>query len=89
MHARETLDLLAELLRDKPVPAAMSPKDASFYLGVGVNSVYEMIAAGELEAKKLGTRTLVVTESIRNRLAALPKAKLTTQRRPLKQSASA
>ncbi len=89
MHPAETRDLLVELLRDKPVPAAMSPKDASFYLGVGVNSIYEMIAAGELEARKLGARTLVVTASIRDRLAALPKAKLTTKRRPLKQSASA
>jgi hypothetical protein len=43
-----------------------------------------MIAAGELEAKKLNTRTLVTTESIRNRLSALPKAQLTTRRRPPK-----
>lgn len=32
MHAPATLDLLLELLRAKPVPVAMSPKDAAFYL---------------------------------------------------------
>jgi excisionase family DNA binding protein len=88
MHSPEKRDLLIELLRGKPVPAAMSPRDAAHYLGVGVNSIYEMIAAGELEAKKLNTRTLILTDSIHNRLAALPKAKLTTQRRPTRSSAA-
>jgi excisionase family DNA binding protein len=89
MHAPETRELLLELLREKPVPAAMSPKDAAHFLGVGLNSIYEMIAAGELAARKLGTRTLVETDSIRKRLASLPRAKLTTQRRSVHQQPTA
>lgn len=41
-----------------PIPAATG------YLGVGRSTVYELIAAGELETVKIGARRLIVAASM-------------------------
>ena len=57
-------------------PYAVSIKDACILLGNrSPNTVYGMLAKGELEAVKDGTRTLIVTASIRARQEALPRFK--------------
>lgn len=43
----------------------ISIDDAAAVLGIGRTKLYELIAAGNLEAVKLGRRTLVKTASIR------------------------
>jgi hypothetical protein len=44
-------------------------------------TVYTLIGAKKLVALKLGRRTLITMESIRDLLAALPAAQITTQAR--------
>ncbi len=44
---------------------AVSINDAARALGLGRTSIYSLINDGKLEARKLGRRTLVTTESIR------------------------
>lgn len=44
---------------------AVSINDAARALGLGRTSIYSLINSGKLEARKLGRRTLVTTESIR------------------------
>lgn len=44
---------------------AVSINDAARALGLGRTSIYSLINEGKLEARKLGRRTLVTTESIR------------------------
>ena len=41
--------------------------------GIGRTTVYELIAAGKLEAVKLGSRTLITAASIEALLASLPR----------------
>jgi excisionase family DNA binding protein len=49
---------------------AVSINDAAKVLGLGRTSIYAMIAAGRLDAFKLGRRRLVRVESIRRLVAA-------------------
>ena len=66
-----------------PAPAAFPPGIAFLNTinktveatGSSRSRVYEMIAAGELDAVKDGSRTLVTGESILRRTANLPRAK--------------
>ena len=44
---------------------AVSVNDAAKVLGLGRTSIYSMIGNGQLEAFKLGRRTLIKTASIR------------------------
>jgi excisionase family DNA binding protein len=46
-------------------PLALSINDTAKVLGVGRSSVYALIKSGELDAMKIGRRTLLTTESIR------------------------
>ncbi|MEO7888859.1 MAG: helix-turn-helix domain-containing protein [Vicinamibacterales bacterium] len=39
-------------------PAWVSPREAAAYLGVGVDTIYEACAAGDLKHAKLGYRTI-------------------------------
>lgn len=48
---------------------AVSINDTAKALGLGRPSIYAMIADGQLEAFKLGRRTLVKAESIRQLVA--------------------
>ena len=51
-------------------PIAVSIKDTARALGLGRTSIYVLIAQGKLEAIKIGRRTLVRVESIRQLVAS-------------------
>lgn len=62
------------------LPLMMSIADTVDWSGVSRSRLYELIAAGEIEARKAGTRTLVVTSSVIRWLDNLPQARGNTVR---------
>ena len=46
-------------------PLVLSINETAKTLGIGRSSVYALIKSGSLDAIKIGTRTLLTTESIR------------------------
>lgn len=62
-------------------PIAHSPKEAKRILGCGLTFLYSEIAAGRIEARKAGRKTLIPADSLRAYLAALPSADIRTGRR--------
>ena len=61
-----------------PVPTndalALSPADAAKTLGIGRTNLYKLIAAGLIDARRLGGRTIIPATSLRDFLAGLPAA---------------
>ena len=57
-----------------PTRLLYSPRETEAILGVSHSSLYRLIAAGRLDARKLGTKTLITTESILRLVAELPGA---------------
>jgi excisionase family DNA binding protein len=55
--------------------------DAAKASGLGRTSLYELIGAGKLEARKAGNRTLIPADSLRAYLASLPAADIRTGQR--------
>ena len=53
-------------------PIALGVKDAADYIGLSRSRLYELIATGEIEARKLGHRTVVPTASLRAFVDAAP-----------------
>lgn len=53
-------------------PLAISPAASGRFLGVSKRTIYNLIAANKITAKKDGARTLVSVASIRAYYAALP-----------------
>jgi helix-turn-helix protein len=53
---------------------AYSPVAAGRVLGVGRSLVYELIGRGDLDARKIGNRTVITADSIRRLLTAAPRA---------------
>ena len=62
-------------------PIVVSPKEAQRLMDMGHSALYEAIARGELDAFSDGRRTKITMESIKRRLARLPRAKV-GKRRP-------
>lgn len=54
--------------------AFFSPKETEAILNISHATCYRLIAAGKLDARKLGGKTLITTESIERLVAGLPKA---------------
>lgn len=54
---------------------------ASKVTGLGRTSLYGLIGAGKLEARKAGNRTLIPAESLRAYIASLPAADIRTGQR--------
>jgi excisionase family DNA binding protein len=52
--------------------------DAAKASGLGRSTVYELIGAGKLDARKAGNRTLIPAESLRRYIASLPPATIRT-----------
>ena len=75
-------------------PAAPEPGGGAYTVegagrrlgGIGRTTVYGLIAAGKLEAVKLGSRTLVTAASIEALLASLPR--VTTKPEPRREDAA-
>ncbi len=57
-----------------PTAAFLSVKAAQARYGLSRTRLYRLLAAGRIEARKLGGRTLVVAESADRFMAALPRA---------------
>jgi excisionase family DNA binding protein len=51
---------------------ALSVAEACRALGIGRTSLYALLRAGQLEARKVGRRTLIPAESLRSLLTSLP-----------------
>lgn len=52
--------------------------DATKASGIGRTSLYELIGAGKIEARKAGNRTLIPADSLRAYIASLPPADIRT-----------
>ena len=59
-----------------PEIIAFTIPDAAKAAGLGRTTIYELIGAGHIEARKAGGRTLVVANSLRHYIAGLPPAKI-------------
>ena len=60
---------------------AFTIPDAAKAAGLGRTTIYELIGAGHIEARKAGGRTLVIAESLRRYVASLPPAKIAAPKR--------
>ena len=66
MPKAETKDQRAERKHQSMIePIAMRVPEACHYLGIGRSTLYVLISEGEIEFIKLGSSTLVLTESLR------------------------
>ena len=61
-------------------PLAITVEQTSRLTNESKTTVYDLVAAGELEAVKSGRKTLILYESVKRRLAGLPRVKLTRKR---------
>ena len=55
--------------------------DAAKASGLGRTTLYELIGAGKIEARKSGNRTLIPADSLRSYIASLPPADIRTGQR--------
>lgn len=53
-------------------PLVLGVKDAAAYVGLSRSRLYELIASQEIEARKLGSRTVVPVASLKAFVAASP-----------------
>ena len=56
-----------------PDPICVRVNDAAHMIGIGRTKLYELLGDGKVQAIKLGTRTLVLTESVERFLGSLPR----------------
>jgi excisionase family DNA binding protein len=73
----DALDGLALATERRTAPmsrAYYSPREAEAILGVSHATLYRLLAAGRLEARKLGVKTLISAESIAGLIAGMPRA---------------
>lgn len=67
MPKAETTDQRTERKHKSTIePIAMRVPEACCYLGIGRSTLYVLIGEGEIEYIKLGSSTLVLTESLRS-----------------------
>ena len=62
-----------EAERTKMRPHSMTIADTVKWSGIGRTKLYELLGDGKVQAIKLGTRTLVLTESVERFLGSLPR----------------
>jgi hypothetical protein len=64
-----------------PARARYSPRETEAILGVSHASLYRLLlAAGRLDARKLGSKTLITSESLERLIAELPKLRPSSTR---------
>jgi len=54
-------------------PVAMSIRDACRCCGLSRASLYRAIAAGQLDTRKFGSRTIILMDDLRRFIASLPR----------------
>ena len=54
-------------------PLVLGVKDAATFVGLSKSRLYELIAEGTIEARKLGARTVVPVASLRSYVANAPR----------------
>jgi excisionase family DNA binding protein len=59
-------------------PAFYSPKETETLLNISHATCYRLIANGKLDARKIGTKTLISAKSIERLIANLPRAAVRT-----------
>jgi excisionase family DNA binding protein len=74
MSSTAPIVFLAEVPAAPQPRALFSPKEAESVLGVSHATLYRLIAAGRIDARKLGGKTVVTAESISQLIAGLPRA---------------
>lgn len=52
----------------------LSPADAAKALGIGKSTLFAILAAGKIKARKLGTRTLIPAAELSRYVEGLPEA---------------
>jgi len=57
---------MGDKIEQKPKAIVYSPSDAAHILGIGKTKLYEEINAGRILAKKVGRRTLIPVQSLRD-----------------------
>jgi excisionase family DNA binding protein len=62
--------------RDAPLRELYSPREVEKILGISHPTLYRLIGAGRLDARKIGNKTVITDESIRRFIAQLPSAKI-------------
>jgi predicted site-specific integrase-resolvase len=60
--------------RDSIQRALYSPRETEAILGISHATLYRLINAGRLDARKIDNKTVITDESIRRFIEALPKA---------------
>ena len=65
----------------RTTPYAHPVPGAAEIMGIKTSKLYELIAEQQIKAKKIGSRTVILDESIREYLAGLPDAQITYSRR--------
>jgi excisionase family DNA binding protein len=68
--------LLGSTSMEPPARALFSPREAEAILGVSHATLYRLIAAGRLDARKIDGKTVITAASIRQFIAGLPKAEV-------------
>lgn len=66
-------DTIAGMQGAIPARAFYSPRETESILGISHASLYRLIGAGQLDARKLGCKTLITAASIERLVAGLPK----------------
>lgn len=57
----------------EPARALYSPRETEAILGISHASLYRLIAAGRLDARKIGGKTVITAQSIERLIAELPR----------------
>ena len=64
------------MLYESPRPIAVRRRVAANLIGEGTTKIDELIASGQIEARKSGRNLLILVESLEKYVAGLPVAKL-------------
>jgi len=59
--------------RDIPLRELYSPREAEHILSCSHPTLYRLIAVGKLDARKIGSKTVITRQSIEQFIAALPR----------------
>jgi len=68
-----SITLIGDRAAQAPARALYSPRETESVLGISHASLYRLIAAGRLDARKLGSKTLITAESVERLIAELPR----------------